>query len=135
MAKTPSKQTVHDGKVSRICSFPRGPIKKTADAAPRPAYLSDTISGYLEGLSARWRGKIRDRFKERGGKDGRLNKAAREILADSVLDVVNKYESRFENPSASVRVTCDKLFEIFNRLLDETGQNEIPKRANEGGQS
>jgi len=103
MAETPSKQTVHDDKVSRICSFPSGPAKKIPEAAPRPAYSFDTISGYLEGLSARWRGRIRDRFKERGGKDGRLNKAARELLADSVWEIVNEYESRLSRRTRSLR--------------------------------
>ncbi len=129
MAEIPPKQGLREGKTPENRGFPQGPSRKIPEAAPRPPYSSDTIGGYLVDLKPAWRKKVREQFKSRGGKDGKLNKTARELLADSVFDVVNALESKYENPPAKVQATCAKLFDIMNLIYEETGISEIPKWA------
>ena len=124
MSETPLKQGLREAETPQNGGFPRGPSRKLAEAKARPPYSSDTVGGYLSELKPSWRKRVREQFKSRGGKDGKLNKSGRELLADCVWEIACEAEE-----SQTRQKVVDQLFDLMNRLYDETGLNEIPKWA------
>lgn len=124
MAKPPQNGPNIEEKVSISDDFPRAPRRKNPDAQKPPPHSSDTVGGYVAGLPTKWKAKVRARFLERGGKDGRLNKAGRELLADCIWEMACQAEAMRTKEG-----TVDLLFGKMNDLYDSLGISEIPKWA------
>ena len=124
MSKPPSTDPVLGANPPAQTHFPRAPKRRNPDAKKAPPYSHSKSGGYTLGLPAKWRKRIMERFIERGGKDTKLNKAGRELLADCVWEIACQAEE-----SKTRQKVVDQLFDLMNRLYDETGLNEIPKWA------
>ena len=122
MAKPPQNGPIIEEKVSISDDFPRAPRRKNPDAQKPPPHSSDTVGGYVAGLPAKWKAKVRARFLERGGKDGKLTKAGRELLADSVWEIACQAEE-----TRTKEETVTALFDLQNDLYDSLGINDLPK--------
>ena len=127
MAETPSTDPKSGAKVPAQTHFPRAPRHRNHGAQKPPPYSHGKAGGYTLGLPKNWRKKILERFLERGGKNIKLNKAARELLADAVWEIACEAEA-----SRTKQKTVDQLFELMNSLYDQLGINEVPNEQSHG---
>ena len=100
-----------------------------------PSQTTESMSGgklksasqYLRGVPETYRAKVSTLYRDHGGyEDGWFNDEKRELLAESVFEVVNDLEHRHANkPESKKPKAVGALFDAMNRIYTDLGWNEV----------